>query len=244
MADARRAAERFADSCTDIIGDGSRSLILHGSLAAGGFRPGDSDIDILAVIDRGLADAQIDALERLVRRADLGTAAGLDLHAVTAEVAGTPARTPPLELHVGRYSGGVEVERRLPAAPDLPVELSMALADGVALRGAAPRTVIAPVPPRWIVARGRHWLTTWQSLTGDAENAAFMVLTACRIWHFAVRNAHCSKAEAARWALGRDPSQTAVRQALRAAPIAGDALAGLLETVLRETTWTDSGENP
>jgi hypothetical protein len=42
-------------------------------------------------------------------------------------------------------------------------------------------------------------------LTDDAENAAFMVLTACRIWRFALESVHCSKAQAAQWALDRDP---------------------------------------
>jgi hypothetical protein len=241
---ARKAAERFADHYGDIVGGDSRSVILHGSLAAGGFRPGDSDIDVLAVIDGGLADDQIDALERLVREADLGSATGLDFHAVTAGAAGTPARTPPLELHIGRYPGGVEIELRLAAAPDLPAELSMARADGVALRGAEPRAVIAPVPPQWIVARGRHWLQTWRSLTDDAENAAFMVLTACRIWHFAVTHTHCSKARAAGWALDRNPALPAIRQAARNAPIAAGAIAEVLDTVLRETDRSDSGEEP
>ena len=242
-APARAAAERFADAYDGVVGGDSRSLILHGSLAAGGFRPGKSDIDLLAIIDGGPADAQLDALERLVRRADLGTAAGLDLHVVTAGTAATPAREPALELYAGRHRSGVEIERRLAAAPDLPAELSMARADGVALRGAQPGAVIAPVPPEWIVARGRHWLRTWRSLTGDTEHAAFMVVTACRIWHFAVTNKHCSKADAAGWAFGRDPSLTAVRQVIRAEPIAEEAIAAVLDKILRETNWSDSEED-
>lgn len=118
----------------------------------------------------------------------------------------------------------------------------MARADGRALRGAEPRELIAPVPAGWIVDRGRHWLLTWRSLTDDAENAAFMVLTACRIWRFAVEEVHCSKAQAAKWALGREPSLIAVRQALqryehaRASTIDEQDIANLLDTVLRETT--------
>jgi predicted nucleotidyltransferase len=212
------AAELLADSLTDIVGAATRSVILHGSLSSGGFRPGRSDIDVLAVIDGGLADAQAAALERLVRQADTGSAVGIDVHVVTSEVAGAPARAPSLELHIGRYEGSsieLEVERRVAASPDLPAELSMALADGRALHGAVPREAIAPVPADWIVDRGRHWLLTWRSLTDDAENAAFMVLTACRIWRFALESVHCSKAQAAQWALDRDPSLTAIRQAIR-----------------------------
>jgi len=109
---------------------------------------------------------------------------------------------------------------------------------------AEPRAVIAPVPPQWIVARGRHWLRTWRSLTDDAENAAFMVLTACRIWHFAVTHTHCSKARAAGWALDRNPALQAIRQATRNAPIAAGAIAEVLDTVLHETDRSDSGEEP
>jgi predicted nucleotidyltransferase len=241
MTDAETAARRLAGS---LAGAGARSVILHGSLAAGGFRPGRSDIDLLAVVDAGLTDAQADALELEVRRADVGDAAGIDLDVVTAAVAGAPTRAPALELHIGRYDGSsvpFEAERRVAAAPDLPAELSMARADGRALLGAEPQAVLAPVPAGWIVQRGRHWLATWRSLTGDAEHAAFMVLTACRIWHFAAEHTHGGKAEAARWALDRDPSLTVVRQALRryehdpAAPVDPRGIAVLLDRVLDAT---------
>ncbi|MDO3703246.1 DUF4111 domain-containing protein [Micromonospora sp. C28SCA-DRY-2] len=237
-------ATSLADSIVDIAGDSARSVILHGSLSAGGFHPGRSDIDLLAVIDGRLADAQAAALERLVRQADVGSAAGIDLHVVTSEVAAAPTRAPAMELHLGRYGPPpeeFEVERRQAASADLPAELSMARAHGRALRGAAAHEVLAPVPADWIVDRGRHWLLTWRSLTDDAESAAFMVLTACRIWRFAVENVHCSKAQAAAWALDRDPSLTAVRQAVRryqhdpATVVDEQGIADVLDTALRET---------
>ena len=238
------AAERLARSITDTVGAAVRSVILHGSLSAGGFRPGRSDLDVLAVVDGGLTDAQAAALERVVRQADAGSAAGIDLHVVTSEVAGAPTRAPALELHVGRYdrtSVEFEVERRVAACPDLLAELSMARADGRALSGPAPHEVIAHVPADWVVDRGRRWLLTWRSLTGDAENAAFMVLTACRIWRFAVENVHCSKAQAAEWALARRPRLTAIRQALRqyehdaTSVVDEHGIAELLDCVLDET---------
>ena len=137
------AAELLARSISDIVGAAVRSVILHGSLSAGGFRPGRSDLDVLAVVDGGVTDAQAAALERVVRQADAGSAAGIDLHVVTSEVAGAPTRAPALELHVGRYGRSsveleLEVERRVAACPDLLAELSMARADGRALSGPAP----------------------------------------------------------------------------------------------------------
>ena len=62
---------------------------------------------------------------------------------------------------------------------------------------------------------GDAQLARWQSLTDDAPYAALMVLTACRIWRFSEERAHSSKAAAASWALARDPSLTAARDALR-----------------------------
>ncbi|MEV6488122.1 aminoglycoside adenylyltransferase domain-containing protein [Actinoplanes sp. NPDC051633] len=219
-----------AEAVVEVVGAAARSVILHGSLASGGFVAGRSDIDLLVVIDGAPADPS--ALEHLVRHAELGDAAGVDLHVVTADVAASPGPAPTVELYVGRHDGssvGFEVERRV-AAPDLLAELSMARAHGRALWGAAPAEVIGPVPAEWIVDRGRYWLTTWLTLTGDTEHATFMAHTACRIWRFAVENVHCSKTEAAAWALEREP---AVRPALEHDE---RALAALLTRVLNETS--------
>jgi hypothetical protein len=41
------------------------------------------------------------------------------------------------------------------------------------------------------------------------------VLTACRVWRFADEGRHASKAAAAQWALGRDPTFGVVSDALR-----------------------------
>ena len=244
------AAGLVADEVAEIAGPEVRSVILHGSLADGGFRAGHSDLDLLAVVDGGLTDAQCAALERLVRGAALGGATGLDLVVVTAAVAAAPTRAPAVELQVGRHDhtpagagpagvgpAGLEVGRRVAADPDLPTELSMARAGGRALRGAAPRDVLAPVPAGWIVDRGRHWLLTWRTLTDDAGNGVFMAFTACRIWRFAVEHTYCSKAEAARWVLDRDPGLAAVRRLVHdpAGAIPEQDLAGLLDTVLRQT---------
>jgi predicted nucleotidyltransferase len=237
-------ASHLAVVCADILGAPTRSVVLHGSLARGDFRPGRSDIDLLVVIDGEIDDARADALENLVRRTDLGSASGVDLHVVAADVARAPTREPPLELHVGRYDGsgiGVEVEPRVAAAPDLPAELFTARLHGRALVGAAPHQVIGPVPADWLRERGRYWLATWQSRTDDAENAVHMVLTACRIWRLAVEGVHSAKADTARWALAQDPSLTAIPQALRQydgdtdARVGEAAIARVLATVLRET---------
>jgi hypothetical protein len=236
----RNGPDGLAAAVAAAVGGRLRSLILHGSLAAGGFVPGRSDVDLLLVLDGPLPPGH--GLEAVVEACDPAPAGGVDLHVVTAEAVAVAVAEPPLELHVGRYGAApLEVTRRVPGDPDLPAELSMARADGRALFGAAPADVIAPVPAALVAARGRHWLRTWLSLTGDDEHAAHMALTACRIWRFAADGRHVPKPEAAAWVLARAPELVAVRQALHryatdpAAPVDEDALRRLLEAALLGT---------
>ena len=110
------AAEDLAESFADIIGDGLRSVILHGSLATGDFYPGRSDIDILVVIANSLTQTQVDALKDSVCHCDIGNATGIDLHVITGEVGDRRTSAPPLELYIGRHdqlSDVIEIERRV-----------------------------------------------------------------------------------------------------------------------------------
>lgn len=219
------------------------SVILHGSLASGDFVPGRSDIDLLVVINHELADDEIDALVSTVRAAQLGGAAGIDLLVAAATVCTAPSPRPPLQLLVGRYPGGspdFEVEARAQEYAGLVPELAMARETGRALYGTAPVEVIGIVPREWIEERGRYWLARWLTLADDADNAAFMVLTACRMWRFAVEGVHCSKSEAAWWALARDPSLIAIEHALRQRfedvrdPIGSDEVTAVLQAAIEE----------
>ncbi|HEY3530301.1 MAG TPA: aminoglycoside adenylyltransferase domain-containing protein [Nocardioides sp.] len=143
----------------------------------------------------------------------------------------------------GRYPGlspDLEIDEREDHVPDLWPELSMARADGRALRGKEPREVIGEVPKGLVRDRGRHWLTVWLRLTDDDANAVLMVLTACRIWRFATEGVHCGKSAAGRWALERDPSLVAVEQALSErlgaphTPFDRDEIRRVLVTVLEK----------
>jgi len=238
------AARRLADACVGCLGTPVKSAILHGSLATGDYLPGASDIDLLIVVENRLSDAEIGAVESVVRAADLGGAAGIDLLVATADVCAAPTREPPVELLVERRPRGSPAFESVAgdaSFADLVPELSVARQSGRALRGAEPGDVIGPVPREWVVERARYWLSRWLGLLDDAEDAAFMALTACRMWHFAVEGAHCSKSAAARWAPARDPSLTVVEQALRQRLedprqlIDEQGLEALLRTALRES---------
>jgi len=212
---ATELAQEIAYSCAELFGDRLVAVILHGSLVLGDYSPASSDVDLLAIVERSLTDDELAALVELVL-ARRGEAAGIDLRVVTRAVAGKPTESPAMELYVGVHNDHEpEQLRRIDGERDLVAELSMVRADGRSLVGPDPTAVVAAMPAQWVVAYGDQVLERWQQLTDDAEHAALMVLTTCRIWRFAVEGVHCSKTEAARWALLQDPVLPAVEAALR-----------------------------
>jgi predicted nucleotidyltransferase len=211
---ALRVAEDVAAACSALLGDRLVTVVVHGSLALDSFAPGRSDVDVLAVVETPLGDDEIAAFPALVARIE--PSVRIDLRVVTRAVAASPTPAPPLELYVGLHPPAEpEIETRVAGERDLAVELSIVRAAGRALVGAEPRDVVGAVPSEWVVAYGDEVMSRWQELTDDAENGELMVLTTCRIWRFASEGVHCSKAEAGRWALARDPSLAAVESALR-----------------------------
>jgi predicted nucleotidyltransferase len=235
------AATAIADAFVAAVRVPVKSVVLHGSLTFDDFVPGRSDVDLLVVVEEPLGCDDVDALVAAVAAADVSPAAGIDLHVVTSDVAAAPPRTPPVELYVGGHQEtDLEVERKVEGVPDLLAELSMARARGHSLLGVTPRETIGEVDPEWIHERSVYWLTRWLTLVDDVRHAAFMVLTACRMWQFRLEGVHSSKTAAARWALARNASLVAVHQALRqrtvdaTAPVAQDGIRTVLETALNE----------
>lgn len=244
--EAAAKAAAIAETCEAVLADSVLSIILYGSLTTDDFIAGRSDIDLLILIDRPLSDEEIGELVTVVGQADPRPAAGIDLHVVLASVAAASPQLPSLELHVGRYPGEeLEDEKPVDAAPDLAAELSIARATGRALHGPAPAEIIGPVDPDAIRPRSAHWLRTWLTPTDDSPHAAFMVLTACRMWRVTAEGRHSSKSAAAEWALARDGSLTAVRQALHQreeapdTPVNPNDIRAVLLTVLNEIEIPD-----
>jgi Nucleotidyltransferase domain/Domain of unknown function (DUF4111) len=206
-AEAVRFAERTAEVCARALTEAT--VILHGSLALGDFVPGRSDVDLLAVAVEPPAEAQTDEIVAAVADAP----GRFDLRVVTRKTAWAPSPEPRLELAVGLHGEALEIVRSVNER-DAAVELSMCRAAGRSLTGAAPKDVIAPVPGEWVLAAGETVLDSWQQRAFEAQYGELMVFTACRIWRFREEAVHCSKSDAAAWALARDPELRVVADAL------------------------------
>ena len=207
-------AQRLGTIGSQVLGENLVSAIVHGSLMFDDYVPGRSDIDVLAIVDRSLSDSEIESLTRAVTAERAHAPARVDLRFVTRDVAAMPSEAPPLERYIElKVAASPEVETRR-REPDLVVELSICRQHGRALLGATPRQLIGEVPFEWLLSVGDAQLARWQSLTDDAPHAALMALTACRIWRFNEERIHCSKSAAGSWALARDPSLHAIRDAL------------------------------
>jgi hypothetical protein len=234
-------ADGLASRCADALGDAMVSLILHGSLTLDDFAPHRSDIDLLMVVENPLSDKQLAVVRDAVDQARRDAPARVDLRAVIRAAAASPTWPTPLEAgFVLRPGTELETETRVVDEPDLLVELSVARTHGWSIVGRPPDSVIGPVPGEWLVALGDRQLADWESLTDDASHAELMVLTACRVWRFATDGLHSSKTAAGRWALAREPSLSAVDEALRqrtvdpAAVIGEEGIGHLLALIRQE----------
>lgn len=181
--------ERLSDACTRVLPDAT--VIVHGSLALGDFRPGRSDVDLLV-----LSDAPTDGLVEEVEREWARAPSNLDLRVVSYAVAAAPTRAPHLRLYVSlTQEHGLHVEREKDE-PDLVIELSVC-------RQLGHTDAIGPVPDEWVDEVGAEAVARWLEIGYDPPHQELMALTACRIWRFREERVHCSKLEAAAWARKR-----------------------------------------
>jgi len=203
----------------DLIG-----VYVHGSATTGEFVPSRSDVDVLVVCSRRLADAEKATIGReLSERRVPCPGVGLELSVITQETATEPAGAPPFELHL---TTAVDDRNVVDGAghsgdPDLLAHFAMTRAGGIAITGPEPADVFGPVPRDALL----------RSFAGDLEWAlekgkhGYAVLNACRALRFLEEDVLCSKIEGGEWVRTRAGDARLVEAALarqRGADIAPD----------------------
>ena len=194
--------DRISDACRAVLPDAT--VILHGSLGLGDFRPGHSDVDLLVI-----SDAATDGLVEAVEREWTQEPTNLDLRVVTYEVAARPTRAPRMTLYVSLTKDhGLYVERDKDEF-DLVVDFSVC-------RQLGHTDVIGPVLDEWVDQIGTEVVERWRLVGYDPPHQELMALTACRIWRFREERIHCSKPAAAAWAQARGARVAFDEQSVRA----------------------------
>jgi len=164
------------------------TVILHGSLALGDFRPGRSDVDLLVISDAPTGGV-VEAVEQEWKQQPTN----LDVRIVTYEAAARPARAPRMVLYISlTEEQGLYIERDRDE-PDLVIEFSVC-------RQLGHTDVIGAVPDEWVDEVGTEVAERWKRIGYDPPHQELMALTACRIWRFREERIHCSKPAAAEWA--------------------------------------------
>jgi hypothetical protein len=188
------------------LGEQLVGVYLHGALAAGGFEPGRSDVDVLVVTEGKLDEERLAALEAAHARLQ---ASGL--HWVTRlEVSYIPRDAvrrydPEHAVHPAlRMDGSFGHDRH---GSDWVLQRHVIRERGLTLAGPEPRTLIAPISAKQIRWAARETLHEWwapqlddQSRLQSDEYQAYAVLTMSRALYTLQHADVAPKAVAARWA--------------------------------------------
>lgn len=198
-----------------ILTDGFVGAYFVGSVALGGFVPGESDIDVVAVCDEEVDEAARQAVvENVLEPTANCPARGLEFTLYRAATASSVRPETGFELNV---NGGPRMPRSIHLSPrDEPrfwyvLDRAIAHRYGVAIAGPRAREVFADIP-RSVLLEMMGESMRWHR---EHEKATlYSVLNATRAWRFAAEDTLCSKLEGAAWARERWPNPSVIDAAV------------------------------
>ena len=195
-------------------------LVLYGSAVTGGFDPGISDVDLVAVTASGIEHVDLGRLrlmhEAIVDRQPVWRDRVEVAYLGQAALRGFRTSRGPLAV----ISPGEPLHRSDSRPADWLQNWFFARETGIALRGPRPRTLIPPIRRSELVAAVRRYageVAGRDRSTASGGAISYAILTLCRAWRTVETGAMTSKAEGAGWAVGRMPAWSSfIEAALRA----------------------------
>lgn len=201
--------EEVARRLRAILADELVGVWFVGSIALGGYVPGESDIDIVAVSARLVPDATRHAITAAI--ADATTQCptrGLELTLYRRDIAATTSDGAAFEVNA---NGGPRMDTTLRVTPDgqpgfwYVLDRAIAHRCGVVIDGPSPAAVFADVPRQQLLdamLESMRWHRAHERAT------LYSVLNAARAWRFAEDDVLGSKLDGATWARTRwrDPA--------------------------------------
>ncbi|HEY5457740.1 MAG TPA: aminoglycoside adenylyltransferase domain-containing protein [Acidothermaceae bacterium] len=206
---------QVADALASVLGTDLVGVYFVGSVALGGYVPGESDIDIVAVSNAALTDQQRQSVAAAVVEASAACPArGVEFTLYRREVAESRPEGADFEVNA---NGGPRMPTTVHLDPTpepgfwYVLDRAIAHRSGVTISGPPSREIFADVPHSTLLeamCESMAWHRAHEKAT------LYSVLNACRAWRFAVEDVLGSKLEGAAWARARWPDTDVIDAAV------------------------------
>lgn len=216
MAEPEEVLAYLAADLVETLGDQLLSLALHGSWALGDFTPGNSDLDVLAVMSTDPTAATLAALREVHARLATNFPEWGDgyveveyvsVGAITAVVQGTDESHPMISMGKGQPLHELEASRHSV------LNWAAALQADRPIAGAAPTTVLPAIDQRLVRQVVLQHVRAWPEWVEEMQHPggqAYTVLTLCRAAEALATGQQVSKLTAAESARSRFPEWSAL----------------------------------
>jgi hypothetical protein len=200
--------DEVAASLQGVLGEGLRGVYYVGSIALGGYVPGESDIDIVAVSERAISDQTKAAIAGAVFDTTRSCPTrGLEFTLYRRDVAAASPVAADFEVNVNGgpgMAGEIHLDSRTEPRFWYVIDRAIAHRSGVAIYGPPPADVFADVSRRELLEAmvdSMQWHREHEKATPHS------VLNAARAWRFEAEDVLGSKLEGAAWARERWPNR-------------------------------------
>lgn len=200
---------------TRILGDDLVGAYFVGSVALGGYVPGESDVDIAGVSLSALSEGQKRSVAAaIVEVSEVCPARGVEFTLYRCEVAGSLPKGADFEVNANggpRMATAVHLDPTAEQGFWYALDRAIAHRSGVVITGPPPATVFVDVPRRTLL-EAMYESMAWHRVHEKAT--LYSVLNACRAWRFAEEDVLGSKLEGATWAPTRWPDNDVIDAAV------------------------------
>jgi predicted nucleotidyltransferase len=210
---------KVVDDFKSILRENLVGVYLHGSLAMGGFVPGQSDVDVMVVAENALSDAQKESLAKsclsLSKEID---GKGLEISVILRRYAEHPVYPMPFEFHYSetwrsKFENG-QIGPFPNRDPDLSAHLRVISERGITLFGKPINKVFGAISDEDYLKALLYDLEDIQKSL--MNNPVYYILNLCRIMAFIQTRKVMSKKEGGEWYLANEKAfKKLVKQALK-----------------------------
>lgn len=218
--------DQVARALTSILGDDLVGVYFVGSVALGGYVPGESDVDIIAVSGSVLSERQKHGVaSAIVDVSEVCPGRGVEFTLYRRDVAASPPEDADFEINANagpRMTTAIHLDATAEEGFWYVLDRAIAHRASEVISGPPPSTVFADVP-RGTLLEAMSESMSWHRT--HEKGTFYSVLNACRAWRFAEENVLGSKMEGAVWARARWPNTDVIDAAVALRHGRSDALA-------------------